>query len=399
MAPPGYSTLLHDCLLDYPMSRPTFEAILSSELFSSLVAGVFQCMEVITTKDARDIFNFLKGMTKIMSVFSERLIRKRFLPIFLLLLERSVQFGMVIIPAILAAESKFDDDEFLAEVIRPLKNVLRHVEHPKVLEAYLDRTDVIVRRIPQSKRGDFVYPVLFAAIDSTAASLNEQCLISLPYFIPMLDEETARSMIRSISKLLERTPLEAVAVRAIEAINLFILKIGSQAVVDAAVPSVLSVWRRQHWPRLIAPVITLLCNVNVPVDVGMSRVVILAAEMLSHPELPPVAQGLLISLIGRTIIQLQTDHQLPPELMEQAREYEIAAPAYPASAFVPRSQEADLVIEVADETPPHSGSGEPAADPGPVPVAAADEDDEGEDGDASGFAPSGRSSAPEIDCD
>jgi hypothetical protein len=117
----------------------------------------------------------------------------------------------------------------------------------------------------------------------------------------------------------------------------------------------------------------------------MSLIVVVAAEILAHPDIPPLAQGLLIALIGRIIVQLQGDHQLTAALMEQAREYEIPTAAYPGSAFVPQSEEADFVIEVGDETVTHAAVADPLSDPVadpmlvPVPVAAVDEDEEGED--------------------
>jgi hypothetical protein len=346
--PGAYQGLLVDCLVEYPLSRPSFEDILSREVFSSLVCGVFQFLEVITTKEPSAVMDFLKGLRSIITVFSVRLVRLRFLPLFLVLMERDANFGTVVVPMLMTAEGKFTDDQFIDELMRPLKNVLRHVEVPNVLIAFLDRTDILLRRVPPSMRPEFVYPVLFASIESTDEGLNDQGLASLPFFMSAIDEDAAGNLIRGVAKLLERTSKDGIALRAINLFGVAICKIGAPAVAQIAAPSIFQVWRRYHWPSLAPPAIDLLYNLNVPPEMAMSHVIVLAADILSYKQLQPIAQGRLIALITRIIAGLQIEHQLTPIVMDQAREHETPPAAYPDTAYVPRAADPELVTEVSE---------------------------------------------------
>jgi hypothetical protein len=112
LVPSGYIEILYGCLLDYLPSSPTFHVIPEDD--------VFQYSEEFTDKTAREIFSFFKGLKTIITYFSE------------------------VGHWLLVAEGQFID-----EVVKLLKPVRHHVKHLKILRAYLDRTDVIVNRLPQ----------------------------------------------------------------------------------------------------------------------------------------------------------------------------------------------------------------------------------------------------------
>jgi hypothetical protein len=185
-------------------------------------------------------------------------------------------------------------------------------------------------------------------LETTDNALNNQVLASIPYFLATIEDDTARGIVRGVGKVLERTPIEEIAVKAVGVLEIAIVRIGSQAIADIAAPIILQVWRREHWPLLAAGTINLLYNLNVQVDVAMSRIVVLAADILSYPGLQPFAQARLIALIAKIVGLLQTDHKISPQLMEQARAYETPPSQYPEKPYEPRAADPELSIEVSE---------------------------------------------------
>jgi hypothetical protein len=226
--------------------------------------------------------------------------------------------------------------------------VLGHSKHPRIIIRFLDRTDVIVKRVPPIHRPEFVYPVLFGALKHSSNRLNEGALVSLPYFLAEMDGDTARRFIDRVVWLLDRTSKETVAARAVSVLELAIVKLGAQAIVDLAIPVILAVWRREHWPLFAPPVVTLLYNLDAPVDTSIGPTVSLVADMLSYRQLHPMIQARLIMFVARVVRLLKVDHEITPQMIEAVADYAPPPPGYPTAPFEPPPDPVDGTPEEAE---------------------------------------------------
>jgi hypothetical protein len=175
--------------------------------------------------------------------------------------------------------------------------------------------------------------------------LNDQVLASVPHFLVTIKDDIAGSIIRAGGELPERTRIEDIVVKAIHIVTVGIRKTGSQAVANLATPLILQVWRTDRWHPLTRVSIGLLYNLNVPADIGMSCIVVLAIGSHSDPKLRPFVQARLMALIAETVGLFQIDQKIFKELMNQAHTYETPPTQFPGTASERRVAEAELAVK------------------------------------------------------
>jgi hypothetical protein len=319
-------------------------------VFSSIVAGVFQYFEVIKKKDSRDIFNFLRGLESIAEVFSPRIVRFRFLPVFIDLIKKDARFGLAVIPLLFAMESKFDDDnEFIAHVLVPLKYLLAHKEIPKLAELYLNHTDCLLARVPRDRRPEFVYPAVVTALKSSDEAVLAQVFLSLPYMIEAMDDALIKHVVTTVSGTLEKLSQPELAVSAINIFRFAILRLGPVHVTEVAVRPLRQLWRKRRWNGLALAVTDLISSLDVDVDLALNTTMLLASEMVSHRDLDPLLQARLLLFMNRILRQCHTDHQLAPEIIQHAAEWVVDPISYPSGPYERERRDGEIEAEISDE--------------------------------------------------
>jgi hypothetical protein len=372
-APSSYTELLKSCTVEYAPSRPTFEAILGDGALTSMVAGVFQSLEVLDRKDSRDVYSFLTGLKKILDVFSYRLVRFPFLPIFCKLMKKDPRFGIVLIPTFFAIEAKFADDEFVEQILVPMTRLLKHKELPKLLELYLDHIDCLLARIPPERRRDFLYPVVIDALESHDAGLLSQVLISLPYMIRDMDDDLVRRVTLLLVAILGRCIVPTHAIAVISIFRFVAVKLDSAHVCEVALPAVADIWWSQKWNDIALPTLDLLSSLNLPIDVTLTTTLKLAADLLACRDIPPMWQARLMMFIHGTIRQCQADRNLDADDMEEAGAYDMQPLAYSSATYTPtdRDEGSDAEFSEDEAQGENQEEGAEEAVPTPPPVAPA----------------------------
>jgi hypothetical protein len=93
-----------------------------------------------------------------------------------------------------STEAKVKDDQFIDEIIHSLKQALWHVQSPEMLVIYLDSTDGLVRRVPQSLRSDSRHPVLSEGLEDADKILHDELLGSIPNFLAIIEPDVTQKV-------------------------------------------------------------------------------------------------------------------------------------------------------------------------------------------------------------
>lgn len=328
--PEEYSLLLKSCLNTVPASRPSFQTIVNDEAFSSLVCSIFKYLEIIATKDPKDLFNFFSGLKKYLNVFSFRIIRQKFMPVFIYFIKKDVRYGIALLPMILKIHTKFNDQQFLEDVVMPLRPIFNVTEPTVIPGIFVDHLAIFINRIPPQKYEEFVYPIIINALKVNSRSVVEKVLKVLPYVVSIMSTEVLKTELMPImKKVIENLQSPETAQSFLEIIILTMKKTGPVFIAEEAIPSIRSLWFRTNFVQITEKITDLLILMTVPVEILASTSIPTAASILANPKVPLYTQARLIEFVRKSLFRLQNERQISAEDIEAASSLKVKEYNFP----------------------------------------------------------------------
>ena len=317
--PKEYEILLKNCLALKPVNRPNFANIVQDDAFSSLVSGVFEYFGVIFKKESSDLYKFFKGLKKIIGVFSFRIIRQKFLPVFIHFIKKDERFAIVLLPMILKIHRKFNEKQFFAEVLQQIQPILSKTDPPEIPLMLIDHLGIFLKRVPSQSYNKFVYPIILNSLKSTYKNVLSKVIEVFPHIISIISvEDLENEFVPALMSMIERSPTPEIANGAITSAILCMIKTGPDFMAERAVPSIIRLWEKTHWEAISDTITDLIMLMNLSEDSMMSSSVLLASDLLSYKSVPTATQARLITFIRGALNQIEQERNIPPDEMEMA---------------------------------------------------------------------------------
>ncbi|TFK25044.1 other/SCY1 protein kinase [Coprinopsis marcescibilis] len=169
-------------------SRPTPQTLPSHPFFSSLPISTLNFLDrsTFTAKTREEKISFMKGLAGVLSRFSEGLQTRKILPS---LLEEMKDTNLLpyILPNVFAISQALSPSQFASLVLPSLKPLFAVKEPPQNMLTLLDNLTMLQSKTDKSVFKDHVLPLVYNALESEHAVVQERALSAVPGLCDTVD--------------------------------------------------------------------------------------------------------------------------------------------------------------------------------------------------------------------
>lgn len=326
--PEEFRDLITNCVTNDPASRPNFDSITADDAFSSLVAKIFQYIEIIREKSDRDLFNFFKGLKSSINVFSDRIIKQKFMPIFIFYVRKDLRFSYALVPIFFKCITKYNEREYVENVLRPIKPVLTQFDNPKVSALLLDYLGMLIKRVPSEYHEELIFPIVFSCLKSSDLNIIMSALQTIPILLNIMKVDYIKSdTVPNLLKLAEVSQIPDVVILVVNLITLAMTKTGSEYIAETAFPVLKGVWLRLRWPKLADGLADLVQLCDVPVELLFTTTLQMSLLIISNSKVSPLTHARMILFVQNALQKISKQYKISNADFESASKYVVPMPA------------------------------------------------------------------------
>ncbi|KAI9271355.1 hypothetical protein BY458DRAFT_533549 [Sporodiniella umbellata] len=175
-----------------PNRRMTAKEFQNSKYFDNILVSTIRFLEGFPEKTKEEKAQFMKGLSKILPQFPERIIKRKILPSLLEELKNS-QLLPYTIPNIMNICLNLDQHEFSETVLPHLKPAFLVRDPPQNMIVLLEKLDILQSKTSRETFRDDVMPLVYASLESPTAIVQEKSLRIIPSLAQSLDYTTVKS--------------------------------------------------------------------------------------------------------------------------------------------------------------------------------------------------------------
>lgn len=282
--PSDVKNLLQNCLSLEPTSRPSFLEILQNPAFQSMQLKSLRYLDMILTKDPSDKFKFYKGLATKIDDFSPNLSKIKILPILIKECKNDVRFAPILLGPILKISAHFSNPEFMRTVWTPLSFLTNVTSPPEVSISLLKNIKDIMNKIDKAVHKDFIYPIVFTALQSPDPRIHRECLPQLHFIIDEMNETGIRGQILPrVLDLASNSSDMKIASNAIYIVRECLSKIDNDAFATDNLPRLAQIWQKAKNAQVGFAIVETIEILKASNDIMMTKAIPIASEILgSH---------------------------------------------------------------------------------------------------------------------
>ncbi|KAI8384919.1 uncharacterized protein BYT42DRAFT_279359 [Radiomyces spectabilis] len=204
--------VLRRLLTRYPSQRITAAEFQNSKYFDNILVSTMRFLESFAEKTREEKAQFMKGLSRVLGQFPERVLKRKILPSLLEELKNH-QLLPYTIPNIFIIIQQLTPQEFCDLVLPSLKPVFLVRDPPQNMIVLLEKLDVLQQKTPREVFRDDVMPLVYAALETPTAMVQEKALRIVPLLAESLDYTTVKnSLFPRVQTLFVQTTVLSVKV-------------------------------------------------------------------------------------------------------------------------------------------------------------------------------------------
>ncbi|CAO3696430.1 unnamed protein product [Rhizopus stolonifer] len=274
-------------LARHPNQRMTPIEFQNSRYFDNILVSTIRFLESFPEKTREEKAQFMKGLSKVLSQFPERVIRRKILPSLLEEL-KDLQLLPYTIPNILTISQKLNQNEFCEIVLPSLKPVFLVRDPPQNMIVLLEKLDVLQSKTTRETFRDDVMPLVYASLESPTAVVQEKSLRMIPSLAESLDYTTVKSsLFPRVQAVFSQTTVLSVKVSTLICFHSMIKVLDKFTVQEKLVPSLKNIKTKE--PAVMLATLAVYDEIGKTADKE-----VIATEIL--PQLWKMSFGPLLNL-------------------------------------------------------------------------------------------------------
>ncbi|KAI7882300.1 uncharacterized protein EV154DRAFT_522996 [Mucor mucedo] len=190
--PDHLDEVIRALLVRHPNQRMTPIEFQNSKYFDNLLVSTMKFLESFPEKTREEKAQFMKGLARVLGQFPERVLKRKILPSLLEEL-KDAQLLPYTIPNIFIIAQKLNQHEFCDLVLPALKPVFSVRDPPQNMIVLLEKLDVLQQKTPRETFRDDVMPLVYAALETPTAMVQEKALRIIPSLAESLDYTAVKS--------------------------------------------------------------------------------------------------------------------------------------------------------------------------------------------------------------
>lgn len=190
--PEHLKQVIRALLVRHPSQRMTPSEFQNSKYFDNLLVSTMKFLESFPEKTREEKAQFMKGLSRVLGQFPERVLRRKILPSLLEEL-KDAQLLPYTVPNIFIITQQLSQQEFCDLVLPALKPIFNVRDPPQNMIVLLEKLDVLQKKTPREIFRDEVMPLVYAALDAPTAVVQEKALRIIPSLAESLDYTAVKS--------------------------------------------------------------------------------------------------------------------------------------------------------------------------------------------------------------
>ncbi|XP_041471788.1 SCY1-like protein 2 [Lytechinus variegatus] len=243
--PDGLKEYVKMLLSTTPTIRPDADQLGKIPYFDDVGAMTLQYVDSLFQQESKQKAQFFKGLPKVISTLPKRVVQQRILPC---LCKEFMNPDMVpfVLPNVLLIAEQCTDQEYVKLVLPSLKNVFKMQEPVQILLIFMQRMTLLLTKTPSDDIKNHVLPMVYRALESSSAQIQELCLNILPTFAGMIEYNSIKhSIVPRMKKLCLETSLLAVRVGCLVSLGKMLEHMDKWFVLDDIIPLLLQIPSRE----------------------------------------------------------------------------------------------------------------------------------------------------------
>ncbi|KAJ7197216.1 kinase-like domain-containing protein [Mycena pura] len=281
--------LLRSLITRQPTTRPTPVTLPSYPFFSSLPISTLNFLDRsnFTAKTREEKISFMKGLTNVLDKFSDGLRTRKILPS---LLEEMKDTHLLpyILPNVFSIANILSPSQFASLVLPSLKPLFAIKEPPQNMLTLLDNLTMLQNKTDKNTFREQVLPLVYNALDSEHAVVQERALKSVPDLCESIDYAEVQNVIfPRVAVVFSKTRVLTVKVATLVTFLAMVKTLDQSSLTQKLVPLLSKV-------RTKEPAVT-MATLNVQEAMGL-KVDREAVATLVLPQLWAMSMGPLLNL-------------------------------------------------------------------------------------------------------
>ncbi|KAG1149001.1 hypothetical protein G6F37_002830 [Rhizopus arrhizus] len=285
--PPHLQPVLASLLTRLPNQRMTPIEFQNSKYFDNILVSTIRFLENFPEKTREEKAQFMKGLSKVLTQFPERVIRRKILPSLLEELKDS-QLLPYTIPNVFAIAYSLSQNEFCDLILPSLKPIFLVRDPPQNMIVLLEKLDILQSKTTRETFRDDVMPLVYAALESPTAVVQERSLRMIPSLSESLDYTTVKSsLFPRVQAVFAQTTILSVKVSTLICFHSMIKVLDKFTIQEKLVPSLKNIKTKE--PAVMLATLAVYDEIGKTADKE-----IIATELL--PQLWRMSFGPLLNL-------------------------------------------------------------------------------------------------------
>ncbi|CAO3684153.1 unnamed protein product [Umbelopsis ramanniana] len=234
--PAHLQEVLRRLIVRQPSMRMTTMEFQSSKYFDNILVSTMKYLESFPEKTREEKSQFMKGLSRVLGQFPDRVLTRKILPS---LLEELKDHSLLpfTLPNIFIITEKLDQQEFCEKVLPSLKPIFTLRDPPQNMIVLLEKLDIFQKKTPREIFRDDVMPLIYGALENPVPVVQEKALRMVPVLAESLDYTTVKnSLFPRVQSLFVTTTVLSVKVSTLICFHAMIKVIDKFTMQEKLVP-------------------------------------------------------------------------------------------------------------------------------------------------------------------
>ena len=307
----NFYQMLSNCLNPNPMARPTSTELLREPAFNTVHMKILRYLDMILLKDPKDKFEFFKNFAKTIGGFSQNLLRCKIIPILVDECKHNLRFAPVLLPIVFQAGKYFSIDEFTEYVFSKVEFMIKVLDPPQILIAFLQSLDMILESTDKSIHDKRVYPIFYSALKSDQVMLQKEVLKRLPPALPKIGlDGIQKEVLPLLLHLCTKTDDAHIISSALDCVKSCLGRVDNDLFMKYLLPKIYDIWTKKQQGLLIPPISEILTSLKGNESSLLSYAIPIGAEIIANNVCHPYYQKQISSWMLASITKYKSVNKL-----------------------------------------------------------------------------------------
>ncbi|KAI8325735.1 kinase-like protein, partial [Martensiomyces pterosporus] len=223
-------------LVANPAQRLTLSQFQTSKYFDNVLVATIRYLDAIVEQPQDQKIAFMRGLPRVLPKFPDRVMRRKVLPA---LIDQTNDHALLpfTLPNVFFVVEKLTPKEFVDLALPGLKPVFSILDPPQASIVLLDNLGLLQKKAPTSVFRVDVMPLLYTALTSTVAQVQDKALQAVPTIAETIDYADLKDQLfPRVQQLYSKASVLSLKIRALICLHGMLKSLDKGTIVEKLMP-------------------------------------------------------------------------------------------------------------------------------------------------------------------